>query len=125
MGLALGLGVGVSVGVAVGVGVGVDVAVGVGLGVGDAATTVKFTVIEAPLVPVPPVELHGVAAKVWFPNAGWRQREIKRRRRICLYGAAISSEYHASRVARLPAPLPCSLFQRIRFVPLTNGVPPL
>jgi hypothetical protein len=40
---------------------------GVGVGVGDAATTVKFTVIVAPLVPVPPVPLHGVAAKVWFP----------------------------------------------------------
>ncbi len=25
--------------------------------------------MEVPLVPVPPVELHGVAAKVWFPNA--------------------------------------------------------
>ena len=24
--------------------------------------------MEAPLIPVPPVELHGVAAKVWFPN---------------------------------------------------------
>ncbi len=44
------------------------VAVGVGVGVGDAATTLKLTVIVAPLVPVPLVELHGVAAKVWFPN---------------------------------------------------------
>ena len=25
--------------------------------------------MEAPLIPVPLVELHGVAAKVWFPNA--------------------------------------------------------
>ena len=25
--------------------------------------------IEAPLIPVPLVELHGVATKVWFPNA--------------------------------------------------------
>jgi len=38
---------------------------GVGVGVGlDALTTLKLTVIVAPLVPVPPVELHGVAAKV-------------------------------------------------------------
>jgi len=44
------------------------VGVGVGVGVGlDAATTVKFTVIEAPLVPVPPMELHGVATNVWVP----------------------------------------------------------
>ena len=42
---------------------------GVGVGVGDAATTVKVTVTVAPLVPVPLGELHGVAAKVWFPNA--------------------------------------------------------
>jgi hypothetical protein len=42
--------------------------VAVGVGVGDAATTLKLTVIVAPLVPVPLVELHGVAAKVWFPN---------------------------------------------------------
>ena len=41
------------------------VAVGVGVGVGlDAVTTLKVTVIEAPLVPVPPVELQGVATKV-------------------------------------------------------------
>ena len=53
-----------------GVGVGVGVAVGVGVGVGDALTAVKLTVIEAPLIPVPPVELHGVAAKVWFPAVG-------------------------------------------------------
>jgi hypothetical protein len=53
----------VAVGVSVGVGVeaGVDVGVGVGL---DALTTLKLTMIVAPLVPVPPVELHGVAAKV-------------------------------------------------------------
>jgi hypothetical protein len=25
--------------------------------------------MEAPLIPVPPLELHGVAAKVWFPVA--------------------------------------------------------
>ena len=24
--------------------------------------------MEAPLIPVPPVELHGVAVKVWFPT---------------------------------------------------------
>jgi hypothetical protein len=29
-----------------------------------ALTTLKLTVIEAPLLPVPPVELHGVAANV-------------------------------------------------------------
>ena len=40
------------------------VGVGVGVGVGDAATTLKLTVIEAPLLPVPPVELHGVATNV-------------------------------------------------------------
>jgi|SRR6267378_911890 len=45
------------------------VAVGVGVGVGDAATTLKLTVMEAPLVPVPPVELHGVATNVWVPSA--------------------------------------------------------
>ena len=44
-------------------------AYGVAVGVGDAATTVKVTVTVAPLVPVPLVELHGVAARVWFPNA--------------------------------------------------------
>ena len=48
-------------GIAVGVGHGYGVAVGVGL---EAATTVKLTVIDDPLVPVPPVPLHGVAAKV-------------------------------------------------------------
>jgi len=42
--------------------------VGVGVGVGDAVTTVKLTVMVAPLIPVPLVELHGVAANVWFPN---------------------------------------------------------
>jgi hypothetical protein len=41
---------------------------GVAVGVGDAATTLKLTVMVAPLVPVPLVELHGVAAKLWFPN---------------------------------------------------------
>ena len=56
------------------------------------------TVIEAPLIPVPLVELHGVATKVWFPNRSWRQRDIKRRRPICLYGAAISFKYYTSRV---------------------------
>ena len=40
------------------------VAVGVGVGLGDAATTLTLTVIEAPLFPVPPVELHGVATTV-------------------------------------------------------------
>ena len=65
VGVALGVGVTVSVGVDVAVGVGVVVGVGVGL---EAATTVKVTVIVAPLVPVPPVPLHGVAAKVWFPS---------------------------------------------------------
>ena len=49
------------VAVAVAVGDGDGVAVGVGL---DAATTVKLTVMDAPLVPDPPVPLHGVAAKV-------------------------------------------------------------
>ena len=41
---------------------------GVGVGVGDVATTLKLTVIEAPLLPFPAVELHGVATKVWFPS---------------------------------------------------------
>jgi hypothetical protein len=53
----------------VGVGVGVGVAVGVGVGVGDAATTLKVIVMEAPLVPFPAVEVHGVATNVWFPSA--------------------------------------------------------
>jgi hypothetical protein len=80
VGLALGLGVGVSVGVAVGVGVDVEVAVGVGVGAGVglcAATTAKLTVMEAPLVPVPPVELHGVATNVWGPIAVGVQVESK------------------------------------------------
>jgi hypothetical protein len=47
----------------------VGVGVPVGLGVGDAATTLKLTIFGGPLVPVPPVELHGVAAKLWFPIA--------------------------------------------------------
>jgi hypothetical protein len=56
--------VGVKVGVGVEVAVGVCVAAGVGLG---AATTAKLTAMDAPLVPVPPVELHGVATNVWVP----------------------------------------------------------
>ena len=69
VGVTVGVPVGVTVGVAVGVPLGVTlgVAVGVGVGVGVGATTVKLTVIGVPLLPVPPVELHGVAAKVWFP----------------------------------------------------------
>jgi len=67
--VAVGVAVGVTVGVVVGVGVGVRVEVGVGVGVGlEDATTVKLIVIVAPLIPVPPLELHGVAVKVWFPN---------------------------------------------------------
>ena len=31
-------------------------------------TTLKLTVIEAPLVPCPAVELHGVATNVWIPS---------------------------------------------------------
>ena len=62
--------VAVEVGVEVDVAVGVGVAFGVAVGVGLEATTVKVTVIVgATLVPVPPVPLHGVAAKVWFPSA--------------------------------------------------------
>jgi len=38
--------------------------VGVGVGVGDPFTTLKLTLIEAPWLPVPPVELHGVATSV-------------------------------------------------------------
>jgi len=58
----------VGVGVSVGVGVAVGVGVGVGLGVGVGAdTTLKVNVIEAPLVPVPAVALHGVAVNVWVP----------------------------------------------------------
>ena len=51
----------VALGVTFGLRYGDGVAVGVGL---DAATTVKLTVMDAPLVPVAPVPLHGVAAKV-------------------------------------------------------------
>ena len=40
-----------------------------GVGVGVGVTTVKFTVMERPLVPVPPTELHGVATSVWVPIA--------------------------------------------------------
>ena len=66
--VAVAVGVGVKVAVAVAVGLKVAVAVAVGVGVGDAATTLKLTVIEAPLLPVPPVELHGVAPNVRDPN---------------------------------------------------------
>ncbi len=48
-------------------GVAVGVGVAPGPGVGDAATTLKLTVLERPLVPVPPMELHGVATNVWIP----------------------------------------------------------
>ena len=73
VGVGVAVTVGVDVGVLVGVGldVGVDVAVGVAVGVGvglDAVTTLKLTVMAAPLVPVPPTELHGVATNVWFPS---------------------------------------------------------
>ena len=69
VGVAVGVGLGVAVGLEGGVTVGVAVGVRVGVGVGlEDATTVKLTVIVAPLVPVPLVELHGVAAKVWFPS---------------------------------------------------------
>jgi hypothetical protein len=53
-------------------------AVGVGVGVGlGASTTLKFTVIGAPLVPVPPIKLHGVATNVWVPIAVGVQVESK------------------------------------------------
>ena len=52
----------------VGANFGVGVGLGVGVGVGDALTTLKLTLIEAPLLPVPPVELHGVAPNVRGPN---------------------------------------------------------
>jgi hypothetical protein len=66
--LAVGVAVAVGAGVEVTVAVGDGLALGLGVGVGlDAATTVKFTIMEAPVVPVPFVELHGVAVKVWFP----------------------------------------------------------
>jgi hypothetical protein len=70
VGIAVGDGVGVSLGVGVGVveGVGDGVAVAVGVGVGAVGTTLKVTVIEAPLLPVPPIELHGVATREWLPN---------------------------------------------------------
>ena len=41
--------------------------VGVGVGVGDAFTTLKLTVIEAPLLPFPAGELHGAATNVCVP----------------------------------------------------------
>jgi hypothetical protein len=53
-----------SASVTIAVGVVVGEGVGHGVGVGDAATTLKLTVIEAPLLPVAPVELHGVATNV-------------------------------------------------------------
>src|SRR4026208_447318 len=40
------------------------VGVGVGVGLGSAVTTLKLTVTEVPLVPVPPEELHGVTPNV-------------------------------------------------------------
>lgn len=33
-----------------------------------AATTRYFTVVEAPLIPFPSVELHGVTVNVWLPT---------------------------------------------------------
>ena len=68
MGVGVGVGVAVGVAVGVGVGVGVTVAVGVGVGVPLGATTWKVTVIGEPLLPVAPVELHGVTTYVWVPN---------------------------------------------------------
>ena len=67
-GVGVDAGVDVADGVGLGaiVGVGVSVNAGVGVGVG-AVTTLKLNVMEAPLVPVAPVELHGVALKVWVP----------------------------------------------------------
>ena len=37
---------------------------GIGVGVGDAFTTLKLAVIGVPLLPVPPLELHGVMTNV-------------------------------------------------------------
>ena len=64
VGVDVGVGAGVELGVGVGVRVGLDVGVGVGLG---AFTTLKFTVIEAPLAPVPCSQLQGVTFSVWAP----------------------------------------------------------
>ena len=125
VGVEVGVAVGVSVGVAVGVDVAVDVGVAVGVGVGlEAATTVKVTVIVAPLVPVPPVPLHGVAAKVWFPNEVGVNVKSK--------GAVESVLTTAP--SRLNTTLWVPLFAcavtvyvvpLIRVVPSTNGAPPL
>jgi hypothetical protein len=102
---------------------GVVVGVGVGVGVGDAATTLKFTVIEGPLVPVPPMELHGVVTNVWVPIA---------------FGLHVKSKGVTESVLTLPSLLNTTLWvfvfacavtvqlvPRIRLVPSTNGVPPL
>jgi hypothetical protein len=100
------------------------VGVGVGVDVGDSATTLKLTVIEAPLVPVPPVELHGVAINVWVPIA---------------LGVHVKSKGVAESVFTMTPSLlnttlcvyvlafavTVQLLPWIRFVPLTNGVPPL
>jgi hypothetical protein len=101
----------------------VGVGVAVGLGVGDAATTLKCTVIEGPLVPVPPMELHGVATNVWVPIA---------------FGVHVKSKGVTESVLTLPSLLNTTLcvyafgsavtvqlVPRIRLVPSTKGLPPL
>jgi len=129
VGVALGVGVGVSVGVAVGLGGGVAVAVGVGIGVGvgvglGAATILKLTVTVAPLIPVPPVELHGVAAKVWFPivvGVHVKSKGVAE----SVFTMTPSFLNTTLRVFAFACAVTVYLVSRIKFVPLTNGVPPL
>ena len=65
-------------------GVAVGVGVALGPGVSDVATTLKLTVLGRPLVPVPPMELHGVATNVWVPIVAGVQVKSKGIRGICL-----------------------------------------
>ena len=97
---------------------------GVGVGVGDAAKTVKVTVIVAPLVPVPPVPLHGVAAKVWFPSEVGVNVESKG----AVESVFMTAPSRLNTTLWVPA-FACAVtvyvVPLIRFVPLTNAIPPL
>jgi hypothetical protein len=100
------------------------VAVGVGVGVGLAATTRKLTVIEAPLVPVPPMELHGVATNVCVPitiGVHVKSKGIAE----SLFTTTPSLLNTTLRVLVFAWAVTVYLVPRVRFVPLTNGVPPL
>jgi hypothetical protein len=92
--------------------------------VGLAATTRKLTVIEAPLVPVPPMELHGVATNVCVPitiGDNVKSKGIAE----SLFTTTPSLLNTTLRVLVFACAVTVYLVPRVRFVPLTNGVPPL